>query len=91
MWYIDICTTLEEMGYTHLEWDHTVFIHICDGVLSIIALYIGDISMAGNLTTICTDKEKLKEKYQMTDLGEMSWILGMHVTCHHNKGTITLS
>jgi hypothetical protein len=49
MWYIDICTTLEEMGYTHLECDHAVFICICDSVLSIIALYINDISMASNL------------------------------------------
>jgi hypothetical protein len=91
MWYIDIHTMLEEMGYTHLECDHAVFICVRDSILSIITLYIDDISMAGNLTTISTDKEELKEKYQMTDLGKMSWILGMHVTCNRNKGTITLS
>ena len=27
----------------------------------------------------------------MTDLGEMGWILGIHVTCNHDKGTIALS
>jgi hypothetical protein len=27
----------------------------------------------------------------MTDLGEMGWILGIHMTHNHNKGTISLS
>jgi len=27
----------------------------------------------------------------MTDLGEISWILGICVDCDHEKGTITLS
>jgi Reverse transcriptase (RNA-dependent DNA polymerase) len=81
-----------EMGYTHLESDHTVFIRVCDGTFSIIALYMDNISMASNdLNIIKQDKLKLKQKYQMMDLGEISWILGMCITCDHEKGTIALS
>ena len=37
------------------------------------------------------DKETLKKKYHMTDLGEISWILSIHVTQDHKEGWITLS
>jgi hypothetical protein len=92
MWYQDIRTMLEEMGYTHLESDNAVFTRVRNGTFSIIALYMDDISMASNdLNAIEQDKVKLKQKYQMTDLGDISWILGMHITRDRDKGTITLS
>jgi hypothetical protein len=92
MWYQDICAMLEEMGYTHLESDNTVFTQVCNGTFSIIALYVDDISMASNdLNAIEQDKVKLKQKYQMTDLGDIFWILGMRITRDRNKGTIMLS
>jgi Reverse transcriptase (RNA-dependent DNA polymerase) len=92
MWYQDIRATLEEMGYTHLESDHTVFIQVRDGTFSIITLYVDDISMVSNdPNTIEQDKLKLKQKYQMTDLGDISWILGMRITRDREKGTIMLS
>jgi Reverse transcriptase (RNA-dependent DNA polymerase) len=92
MWYQDICATLEEMGYTHLESDHAVFIRVRDGTFSIIALYVDNISMASNdLNAIEQDKVKLKQKYQMTDLGDISWILSMRITHDCKKGTIAVS
>jgi hypothetical protein len=61
-------------------------------MFSIIALYVDDISMVSNdLNAIKPDKVKLKQKYQMTDLGDISWILSMHITHDRNKETITLS
>lgn len=46
--YQDIHATLKEMRYMHLESGHAVFICICDSILSIIALYMDDISMASD-------------------------------------------
>ena len=92
MWYQDIRATLENMGYERLESDHTVFICSREGLISTIALYVDDISVTGSdLETIEKDKDKLKEKYQMTDLGKISWILGMCVTHDREKGLIMLS
>src|SRR5260370_7691660 len=79
------------MGSQRTEADHAVFTHT-DPSMSIIALYIDDITMASkDLNTIKRDKEALKQRYKMTDLGELNWILGIHVTCNHQKGTISLS
>ena len=58
----------------------------------IIMLYVDDITMvASNLATIDRDKQALCRTYEMTNLGELSWILGMHIICNHITGSISLS
>jgi len=92
MWYNNIQTTLKTMGYTHTKSDHTIFVYFQDGKVSIIALYVDDFTMAcKDLAVIERDKEELKKHYQMTDLGELTWILGMHVTRDCKAGQIDLS
>jgi hypothetical protein len=92
VWYEDIRQTLREMGYECIETDHVVFIRQKNGALSIIILYINDITMAGDdLDVILQDKKVLQQRYQMTDLGEISWILGIHVTRDQKAGWISLS
>jgi Reverse transcriptase (RNA-dependent DNA polymerase) len=91
-WYEHIKSTLKSMGYARTNADHAIFTHLKDETLSIIALYVDDITMAcKSLKTINEDKEKLKKTYQMTDLGEITWILEMHVTRDRDAGWITLS
>jgi len=93
VWYEDVCGTMAEMGYTRIEADHAVFIRRCSDVLSIIALYVDDFKLVGppDSDDVRKDKETLKRKYQMTDLGEISWILGIHVTQDREEGWIALS
>jgi hypothetical protein len=55
-----------------VEADHAVFVRT-HGTLSIIALYIDDITMVSK------------------DLGDISWILGMHVTHDRDAGWIAIS
>ena len=40
---------------------------------------------------VLRDREILKSKYQMADLGEISWMLGIHITRDREEGWITLS
>ena len=92
VWYEDIRQMLREMGYEHIEADHTVFVCNLNSILSIIILYVDDITMAGNdLDVILQDKKALQQCYQMTDLGEISWILGIHITQDRKAGWISLS
>ena len=93
VWYEDVCTTLAEMGYTRIEADHAVFIRRRGDVLSIIALYVDDFKLVGppDSDDVRKDKEILKRKYQMTDLGEISWILGIHVLRDRDEGWLSLS
>jgi hypothetical protein len=86
-------STLNEMGYTRTKADHTVF--VCpspDITPDIITLYVDDMGqISESLERILQDKAKLSKHYQMTDLGEVSWILGIRVDCNREKGTIALS
>jgi Reverse transcriptase (RNA-dependent DNA polymerase) len=92
VWYENIRSKLESMGYERTDADHAVFIRIRDSIPSIIALYVDDITIASkSLELINQDKEALKQTYQITDLGEITWILGMHVTRDRNAGWIALS
>jgi hypothetical protein len=92
VWYEKIQATLGAMGYQRTEADHAVFTRTDDGDLPIIALYVDDITMvASNLETINRDKDALKRSFEMTDLGELSWILGMHVTRNRAEGWIAIS
>ncbi len=91
VWYEDIRETLKQMGYKCTEADHTVFTR-ADLSMSTIALYMDDITMVSkDLQKINKDKEALKQKYEMTDLGELNWILGIRVTWDRHVGTIALS
>jgi len=64
VWYNNIRTTLETMGYTHTESDHAIFVHFQDDKVSIIALYIDNFTMAcEDLAVIERDKEELKKHY----------------------------
>jgi hypothetical protein len=80
------------MGYVRTSADHAVFVRVRDGTLSIIILYVDDFIMGCKyLETINQDKESLQKYYQMTDLGELTWILGIHVTRDRSAGWIALS
>jgi reverse transcriptase-like protein len=92
VWYDDIRSALQSMGYTCTNADHAIFICLHNSTCSIIALYVNDITMvSNNLETINQDKEALKKHYEMMDLGEIAWILSIHVTCDCKAGWIALS
>lgn len=58
VWYEEISRTLRDMGYTCTDADHAVFTRGAGSALSIIALYIDDITMvATTLASISCNKE----------------------------------
>jgi hypothetical protein len=77
-WYEDIRATLESMGYTRLESDHAIFVRVEDGALSIISLYVDDVTMLSKgLKIINQDKEALRPHPTLLSLAN-AW--GVHVT-----------
>jgi hypothetical protein len=80
------------MGYNRTEADHAVFVRYRDGVVSIIVLYVDDFTLVcEDINVILRDKEALKKAYNMTDLGELTYILGMHIMRDRKAGRIELS
>lgn len=92
IWYKNVKAELESMGYTCTKADHAVFIHYQDGIVSIIILYVDNFTLVcKDIEVILHDKEALKKVYNMTDLGKLIYILGIHVKWDHKAGRIELS
>ena len=91
VWYKNVKVELEKMGYTCTEVDHTVFVHFRDNTISIIVLYVDDFTLVcRDINLITADKKALIEAYNMTDLGEIAYILGIHVIRDREAEQITL-
>ena len=92
VWYDRLHKMFESLGFTHSNADHSLFYEDKGSDLLIIAVYVDDkLIFSKNLDTIKCLKTQLSEHFEITDLGEAHWILGMEVLCNQPQGTITLS
>ena len=68
---------------------HYIYNH--DGVI-IVTLYVDDLLVVGgDIQLIEKIWSKLMEKFKMTDMGDVSLVLGMQTTRDREKKTLTIS
>src|SRR5882762_5595928 len=94
VWYERIKEEFEALGYARSNTDHSVFLkHDENGKLvCIVTIYVDNITLASNsLKEIKKAKEALNLTFDMTDLGEIGWIIGMQVIRDRARKTITIS
>lgn len=85
-WYKKLKTYLEKNQWTVSSFDTSVFYQ--EGIF--MHIYVDDINILGaNLDTIQQCKNELSDRFEMTDLSETSFYLGMHVQNH--EGTIYIN
>lgn len=91
-WWKTIDPRLIEIGFAPLKSDPCVYIYDRDGVVIIITLYVDDLLVAGgNMQVIQTIKSKLMDKFKMSDMGDVSLVLGMEVKRDRKNGSISIS
>ena len=91
-WWKTIDRKLIEIGFVPLKSDSCVYIYNHNNTVVIITLYVDDLlGIRSNVSVIETIKRKLKDNFQVTDLGDVSLVLGMQVTRDRIKGTLTIS
>ena len=80
-WYKKLSTKLKSTGFWHSSVDHCIFYKNRDSNLLVIAVYIDDMMiLSDKIDLINETKRKLSSHFEMTDLGEIHWILNMEVT-----------
>jgi Reverse transcriptase (RNA-dependent DNA polymerase)/Integrase core domain len=91
-WYKKIRTEFEGLGFKQCQSDHSIF-HLSKGDTPvIIVIYVDDLLILHkSLDAMNEVKMKLKDHFEMTDLGEACWILSMEVTRNHAERAISLS
>ena len=83
---------LIEIGLVPLKSDSCVYIDNHNNTVVIITFYVDDPLVIGSIVRVIeTIKKKLKDNFQMSDLGDVSLVLGMQVTRDREKGTLTIS
>ena len=80
------------IGFRPTELDPCVYTHGSGVTLVILTLYVDDILITGKDPTLVEQrKEEIKERFKMTDMGEVSRILGLEVTRDFNEGTLAIT
>ena len=70
----------ESLGFTRSNANHAVFYKREDNKLIIVAVYVDDMLIFSDAKTLIDRlKADCKARFEMTDLGEARWILGMEL------------
>ncbi|KAJ0801006.1 putative RNA-directed DNA polymerase [Helianthus annuus] len=89
-WYSRIEGYFTSCGFKKCANEHTLFTKIYKGVKIIICLYVDDLIIASNSSSMILEfKESMKREFEMTDMGVLHYFLGMEVT--YKNGDIMLS
>ena len=91
-WFEKINAALIGMDFTPLDSDHCVYVrHQGDDVLYIV-LYVDDLLLIGSsLAEVKQLKTDLSARFEMTDLGEAEYVLGLQLTRNRRARTLSLS
>jgi len=92
VWYKTIDKFFTKQGFQRVEFDYGLYIIWTDTLRFIIALYVDDILLACNdMKRLAAMKQSLSAEYEMSDLGEAEYILGIKVQRDRPQRSIYLS
>ena len=79
-WYEKLHDILTSQGLTRCELDHTVFFHHEKNDIIIITVYVNDMLLAlSSLKLLTKTKDKLRTFVEVSDLGNIHWLLGFEI------------
>ncbi|KAL0745175.1 hypothetical protein Bca101_100791 [Brassica carinata] len=85
-WYNKLSTTLNSRGFKKSELDHTLFTLTTPSGMIALLVYVDDIIITGSdKEGIIATKEFLKSMFDIKDLGEMKYFLGIEI-CRSKEG-----
>ncbi|WZZ15660.1 hypothetical protein YC2023_108749 [Brassica napus] len=85
-WYRKLSTTLNGRGFRKSELDHTLFTLVTSSGIIVILVYVDDLIITGSdKAGIKATKEFLKSVFDIKDLGEMKYFLGIEI-CRSKEG-----
>ena len=89
-WYQTLCKFFSEIRFTQSSVDHTVFFKLGTDLSYVVSVSTDDMALTGDtIETIRWVKDRFKERFEVSDLGEIKWLLGHEVK--YNKSVCTLS
>ena len=91
-WHHKINRALQQRGFIPLESDHCVYVRKQNTSIIIIALYVDDLLLAASeLKELRSFKQDLTREFEMEDLGEATFILGIEILRDRKRRAITIT
>jgi len=92
LWFEELCGTLTGLGLTQCKEDHCIFVDKHQKV--IVLFFVDDILLLYHLDN--ADKAQgivagVKQAYELREIGEAKWFLGIRITRNRELGTLTLT
>jgi Reverse transcriptase (RNA-dependent DNA polymerase) len=91
-WYGTADVKFVSFGFKKLHGDHSIYVKFFeDGSKIYIALYVDDLVLASNSRPkLDSFKHQLAEAFEMTDLGDLHWFLGIRIIRDRIAGTLSI-
>src|SRR4051812_819262 len=91
-WYFRFRRAILSYGFTMIEQDHCVSLKRSKVGFLILTLYVDDILMAYNDKKLVSEtKVWLSSQFDMKDMGEAAYVLGVMILQDHSRWTLGLS
>lgn len=89
-WNIKLDATLKKIGFEQSPLEHGLYERGTGGGRLLVGVYVDDlVIVGGNEDTITDFKRQMMEEFKISDLGSLSFYLGIEV--HQESGVITLN
>ena len=80
-WYETLSRALSDLGFQVNNADPGVFSSHVNNHTTILAIHVDDCLITGSSPELITDyKHKLNQRYSLTDLGPVHWLLGIKIS-----------
>jgi hypothetical protein len=92
-WYQQLCEILmDALGFSRCDVDNSIFFKVVNKQLVIILVHVDDCTIAAtNIKLIQWVKKGVSEQVEITDMGEIHWLLGIEIRRDRSQGMICLS
>ncbi|KAJ9561646.1 hypothetical protein OSB04_006806 [Centaurea solstitialis] len=91
-WNLHFDERIKEFGFTKSEFEPCVYTKFSGSIVTFLVLYVDDILLIGNdVPTLQSVKAWLSRCFQMKDLGEAAYILGIKIYKNRSRRLIRLS